>query len=842
MLPLLASLLALPLLSTQQEQLERPNVLLIISDDQSWTDFGFMGHEVIQTPHLDQLSKESLVFPRGYVPTALCRASLATIITGLYPHQHEITGNDPPDGVDRARMLEHIARVDTLPGLLGEVGYRSLQTGKWWEGECACGDFTEGMTHGDPGRGGRHGDLGLKIGRETMAPALDFIDDCSEEGDPFFLWYAPFLPHRPHNPPERLLSKYRVEGVTDSVARYRAMCEWFDETCGALISHLDERGLSEETLVVFVTDNGWIQKEETPGYAPRSKRTPYEAGVRTPILLRWPGHIEPAERAQAISSIDLAPTILAACGVEPPASLPGVDLLGSEEHGPVFGAAFTHDLVELGEPSSSLLTRWIINASHKLLVHDDPSKGTELYDVVEDPYEQSPIKDPELERALRGELDAWWPGKRPNLLVVLTDDQRFDQLGCEGHPVLKTPAIDQLAAEGVRFKNSFVTTSICAASRASWMTSRYEGSHGYTFGKPAMGEELADETYFARLKDAGYRTGFVGKWGVKFEQGVMSEHLDTYRPMSPAYLRERDGEGARHLTDRTADEAIRFLSEAEGGAPFCLTLSFNAPHAEDPHPDQYIPPTDLAELYKGAEVAEPPLSSPEIFDALPEFMRTSLNRERWGWRFDTRDKQVERTLDYWRMISGVDRAIARVLESLEEQSLADDTVVIFTSDNGYFLGERGFAGKWLIYEESVRVPFIVYDPRVAKERRGQVVEEMVLNLDLAPTLLSLAGVAAPEGYEGRSLSPLLSGQATEWRTDFLYEHRFDHPRIPQSEGVREGRFVYARYYEEEPVYEQLFDLEADPQQLINLATPRHQTSYGSELERLRARCDELLAR
>ncbi|MBJ22043.1 MAG: hypothetical protein CL933_21755 [Deltaproteobacteria bacterium] len=821
---------------------KKPNVLLIISDDQAWSDFGFMGHPEIETPHLDTLAEGSLAFPHGYVPTALCRASLATIITGLYPHEHQLTGNDPPRGVDRALMLEHIEAVDTLPGLLGEMGYRSLQTGKWWEGDCARGDFSEGMTHGDPERGGRHGDLGLKIGRETMAPAFDFIDACEAEETPFFLWYAPFLPHRPHNPPARLLEKYQGEGVTDSVARYRAMCEWFDETCGALLGHVEERGLTEETLVVFVVDNGWIQREETSGFAPRSKRSPYEGGVRTPILLSWPGRIEPGERMEAVSSVDLAPTILAACGVEVPAELPGVDLLGGGEHGPVFGAAFTHDVVELGDPAKSLLTRWVLEDRHKLLVHDDTSRPTELYDLALDPSEETPLTEPATERALRKELDAWWPGRRPNLLVVVTDDQRFDQLSCEGHPVLETPVMDRLASEGVRFKNSFVTTSICAASRASLMTSRHEGSHGYTFGKPAMGEALAQETYFARLKGAGYRTGFVGKWGVKFERGVMSDHFDTYRPMSPPYLRERDGEDARHLTDRTADEAIRFIEEEAEGAPFCLTISFNAPHAEDPHPDQYIPPRDLEALYADAEVSLPPLSEPEVFDALPEFMRTSLNRERWGWRFDTREKQVERTLDYWRMISGVDRAMGRVLDALEEEGLADDTVVVFTSDNGYFLGERGFAGKWLIYEESVRVPFIVYDPRVAKERRGRVVEEMVLNLDLAPTLLALAGVEAPAAYEGRSLLPLLSGGASEWRTDFLYEHRFAHKTIPQSEGVREGRFVYARYYEEEPVYEQLFDLESDPLQLTNLAEPHHQSQFGVELTRLRARCDELLAR
>ena len=266
-----------------------PNVVLIISDDQAWGDFGFMGSEEIETPHLDALAAESRVFPRGSVPTALCRASLATIITGLYPHEHEITGNDPPEGVDRARMLAHIAAVDTLPELLGEAGYRSLQTGKWWEGECACGGFTEGMTHGDPTRGGRHGDVGLEIGRKTMAPITEFVDECAADGTPFFLWYAPFLPHTPHDPPERLLARTRGPGVPETIAKYRAMCTWFDETCGALLAHLDEAGVAGDTLVVFVVDNGWIQRPDRRGYAPRSKRSPYEAGVRTPILLRWPG-------------------------------------------------------------------------------------------------------------------------------------------------------------------------------------------------------------------------------------------------------------------------------------------------------------------------------------------------------------------------------------------------------------------------------------------------------------------------------------------------------------------------------------------------------------------------
>lgn len=404
---LLATLLAMPL----QGQ-ERPNVLLLISDDQAWTDFGFMGSAEIQTPRLDALAEDSLVFPRGYVPTALCRASLVTIITGLYPHQHKITGNDPPKGEDRAQMLKHIAAVDTLPKLLAGAGYRSLQTGKWWEGECQCGGFTEGMTHGDPKRGGRHGDVGLQIGRKTMAPAFDFIDSCADSKTPFFLWYAPFLPHTPHNPPERLLAQYRKEGVPEPIAKYQAMCTWFDETCGQLLDHVEARDLTRDTIVVLVTDNGWIQRPDKNGFAPRSKRTAFEGGVRTPILFSWPGGIEPAERNFPVSSVDIAPTLLAACGVEIPKALPGVDLRTLKaDRDSVFGAAYTHDAVDIDDPAQSLVTRWIIEGRHKLLVHKDPESPDELYDLIADPSEQEPIVRDAVSASLRAKLDRWWDGR-----------------------------------------------------------------------------------------------------------------------------------------------------------------------------------------------------------------------------------------------------------------------------------------------------------------------------------------------------------------------------------------------------------------------------------------------
>jgi len=394
-----------------------PNVVLIISDDQRWTDFGFMGHEVIQTPNLDRLARQSAVFPFGYVPSSLCRPSLATIVTGLYPHQHKITGNDPPKGTrDRNVMLKHIRRLPTLPERLGEKGYLSHQSGKWWEGHYREGGFTHGMTHGDPSRGGRHGDLGLEIGRKGMEPIFEFIEEAGER--PFFIWYAPFLPHTPHNPPGRLLDKYKQEGRSIHVARYYAMCEWFDETCGQLLDYLDEKKLSENTLVVFVTDNGWIQRKKGRGYAPRSKRSPYDGGIRTPIMLRLPGRVEPAKHETPVSSIDLAPTILTACGMTPDASLPGIDLLPvcrgeKPERQAIFGEIFLHDVVDIDRPAAGLLHRICIQDRWKLILSTAPNRGQELYNLGEDPHETKNLAKQHDDRVQRMTIltDAWWDGE-----------------------------------------------------------------------------------------------------------------------------------------------------------------------------------------------------------------------------------------------------------------------------------------------------------------------------------------------------------------------------------------------------------------------------------------------
>jgi len=394
-----------------------PNVVMIISDDQSWNDFGFMGHDAIKTPHLDRLASQSMVFPRGYVPTSLCRPSLATLATGLYPHQHKITGNDPPKSQDRNVMLKHIGAVPTLPRLLATRDYISLQTGKWWEGNHRLGGFTHGMTHGDTHRGGRHGDKGLEIGRKGLAPIFDFIDDRGDA--PFFVWYAPFLPHSPHNPPAKYLKKYQTAGRSPHVAKYYAMCEWFDQTCGDLLAGLDQRGLSDNTLVVFVTDNGWIQQKNSGKYAPRSKRSPNEGGIRTPIMLRWPGHIKAGTNQSPVNSIDLVPTILAACSLEATEQMPGVNLLnvrGNEliNRQAIFGEILAHDIADIDDPLASLQYRWCIEGNWKLIVPQG-EKGDverrELYDLKSDPWENNNLaaKESDVVGRLQGRIDRWWP-------------------------------------------------------------------------------------------------------------------------------------------------------------------------------------------------------------------------------------------------------------------------------------------------------------------------------------------------------------------------------------------------------------------------------------------------
>jgi uncharacterized sulfatase len=423
-----------------------PNVLYIISDDQSWTDYGFMGHPQIKTPNLDKLANESVLFERGYVPTALCRPSLVTLINGQYAHKHGVTGNDPSpkrylkekSNQKKAQLISYLDRFETLPNLLGEKGYLSHQSGKWWEGNFKHGGFTHGMTRGFPQPGGRHGDDGLKIGRNGLQPIEDFLDHAMKENKPFFLWYGVFLPHTPHNPPERLLKPYQDLGLTLSIAKYYAMCTWFDETCGQLIDILEKRNLRDDTIVVYVTDNGWIQNPEKNGYAPRSKQTPYEGGIRTPIMFSWPnGNLKNGKRKDVVSSIDLFPTVLAATDARTPKDLPGLNLLENLKNEKpikrkaIFGESFAHDIADVENPVESLIFRWTIEGKWKLLLtydgevnrykttHPREEKRPQLFNLLQDPKEEKNLaeQNPKVVARLAAKIGKWWPVKERKVLT-----------------------------------------------------------------------------------------------------------------------------------------------------------------------------------------------------------------------------------------------------------------------------------------------------------------------------------------------------------------------------------------------------------------------------------------
>ena len=442
-----------------------PNVVMILSDDQAFMDHGFMGNRLVQTPHIDGLAEQSARYVNGYVPSSVCRPSLATLLTGLYPHEHGIHFNHPPPGnshlnrmasddyyAARAKAERLFADSPRLPEILAKHGYDSLQTGKFWEGHYRNGGFTHGMTTGRaagvPGCWDKklpdgvtvahgNGDIGLTIGRETMEPIAEFLDDHAKpDSAPFLLWYAPVLPHEPHNAPQKYVDRYESNpNVPRNLVRYYANCTWFDDTIGTLMQMLEERDLAKNTVFVYVADNGWTPsptKHKTyPGYAVdgRSKRSPFERGLRTPILIRWDGRVKPATHEELCSSTDIVPTILSALGMaEETAKMSGMDLMPSARSGTpfhanraVFGEVYPGDASELGKPEQDIAYRWIRRGPWKLIVpHDHGGKHpwgsylgkTALYNVVDDPEEQDNLiaasKNAALVAELRQLLDQWW--------------------------------------------------------------------------------------------------------------------------------------------------------------------------------------------------------------------------------------------------------------------------------------------------------------------------------------------------------------------------------------------------------------------------------------------------
>jgi len=423
-----------------------------------------------------------------------------------------------------------------------------------------------------------------------------------------------------------------------------------------------------------------------------------------------------------------------------------------------------------------------------------------------------------------------------NILVLYADDWRFDTLGCAGNSVVQTPNLDRLAKEGMRFTHNCVTTAICGVSRASLFTGQWMSRHG----NPAfsMFKTPWAETYPGLLRAGGYWVGHVGKW----HNGTFpAEHFDFGRAYSGTHWMKQPDGTMIHVTQKNENDALEFLRTRPVDKSFCLTLAFFATHAEDANPLQYLPQPDSMTLYRDITIPVPKTATPEHFRRLPPFIANEKNegRVRWHWRFDTPEKYQTMMKNYYRLATEVDATCGRVLAELRKQGVLDDTLVVFTGDNGYFHAEHELADKWYPYEESVRVPLIVRDPRMADEKRGLTNDEITLNVDLAPTFLAAAGVAAPARMQGRDLAPLyLATVRPAWRTEFFYEHATikNVNFIPSSEALvrKDSKYVLWPDFS----HEELFDLKTDPFEEHTLA---QDSARAPQLAEMRRRFAELKA-
>ncbi|MRX64815.1 sulfatase-like hydrolase/transferase [Maribacter luteus] len=430
--------------------------------------------------------------------------------------------------------------------------------------------------------------------------------------------------------------------------------------------------------------------------------------------------------------------------------------------------------------------------------------------------------------------------KKPNIIFILTDDQRFDALGYAGNKLISTPEMDKLATEGTYFNNAMVTTPICAASRASLWTGLHERTHNFNFQTGNIRESYMVNSYPRVLKENGYMTGFFGKFGVRYEG--LDKQFDIYESYDRnnsykdrrGYYYKTLGKDTVHLTRYTGQKAIDFIAGADKEKPFCLSLSFSAPHAHDGAKEQYFWQEESDALLQNTNMPGPELADDKFFEALPKSVRDGFNRLRWTWRYDTPEKYQHSVKGYYRMISGVDREIAKIREELKRKGLDKNTVIILMGDNGYFMGERQLAGKWLMYDNSVRVPLIIYDPRINKH---QDINDMVLNIDVTSTIADVAGVKAPESWQGKSLLPIVEQETNEINRDtVLIEHLWDFENIPPSEGVRTEEWKYFRYVNDKSI-EELYNLKKDPQEIKNLIGKK---KYKNISDKLRAKLEILI--
>ena len=479
-------------------------------------------------------------------------------------------------------------------------------------------------------------------------------------------------------------------------------------------------------------------------------------------------------------------------------------------------------------------------------------------------------------------------GPRPNIVFLVTDDQRDNSLGAMGHPFVQTPHLDALMAESVRFRNAYIATPVCAPSRVSFFTGLPERVHGVGFSSSYdLTRDQWSRSYPALLREAGYHTGFIGKFGVEYYEfrGRAADKFDYWwghDGWTRFLPKDHDTPSTRPYHDAEQNVISFIMGEAMAGfleqlpadQPFCLSVSFNVPHGSqttsmDPgHPGSRamsrpantnpalrgLPFYDT--LYRDIDIPIPADTGTDPHRLIP---RSVMDQDKgrnttYQYSYD-RDSCREHHIRYYQTITGLDHVIGGFLDQLDRLGLADNTIVIFTSDHGLIMGEYGMGGKELLLDLAMKIPAIVHDPRLPPAMRGRQLDQLVSSLDFTATILDYAGVRTPEFAEGQSLRPLIEGEgaATDWRDELFLESLFTLRDNPFQEGLRTERWKYIRFYRgvlnfveqdvdfrgREPDHELLFDLANDPQERHDLAGDPDHAGILAELRDRTARRSEL---
>lgn len=440
--------------------------------------------------------------------------------------------------------------------------------------------------------------------------------------------------------------------------------------------------------------------------------------------------------------------------------------------------------------------------------------------------------------------------ERPNIVVILVDDLRWDELGCTGHPFVRTPHIDRIAREGARFRSAFATTPLCSPSRACFLTGQYAHHHGVfdNTNRSALSHRLV--TFPRILQAAGYETAYVGKWHMGNDDTARPgfDYWVCMKGQGTSFDPELNENGRRdtytgHTTDVLNEKAVAFVQKRRE-EPFCLYVAHKALHPEliqyddgsisDPKAAKFMPAERHKDLYADATIPRRP-NVTDTLEGKPALQRKIAGLPPLGPETGTSDETIR---DRLRMLAAIDEGVGQLLDALEQKGQLDNTVFVFASDHGYWYGEHGLSvERRLPYEEAARIPLLVRYPQLVKA--GGVIDDMALSIDLAPTLLELAGFEPPQTMDGRSLAPLLKGERPgNWRTSFLIEYYTDmvFPRVFKMgyKAIRTERYKYIHYTDLEGM-DELYDLKSDPYEMKNVIDdPAAQATLGKLKEELEA--------